>query len=75
MLATTRRSNTANCTQIDHRLEVQLVRLTVAAHAQADAGVAAQVQVPALGALAAEAAALLQDRCCRQACPTGHFGM
>ena len=56
------------CTQANHRFEVQLVRLTVATHAQADAGIAAQVKVPALGALTTKAAALLQDKRCHTAC-------
>lgn len=44
-----------------HRFEVELVCLAIAAHAHADAIVAAQVQVLALCALPAEAAALLRE--------------
>lgn len=60
-------------TQANHRFEVQLVRLTIAAHAQADASIAAQVQIPALSALTTKAAALLQARRCRQACRIVHL--
>ena len=64
MLATRSRNMPTGTQAANHRFEVQLVRLTIAAHAQADAGIAAQVKISALGALTTKAAALLQNRSC-----------